>query len=366
MGTLFDYLDWRGDISFSELSVGEVDNLIFSQISYIDFKRMVPASPTAKPVGLLTAARRYMNAHKEKGDATELGVMMPPEIISIMVKAARSVRFGETQLIGYVNRISDNEQKQFSALTFLIGEDTCFVAFRGTDDTIVGWKESFNMSFLSPIPAQTDATEYLEGIAEAFPDRKIYIGGHSKGGNLAVWAAVKCSKETNDRIVAVYSNDGPGFSGEFIASEEYAYTRERIHTLVPQSSIVGMLLEHEENYEVVESSYSGLLQHNSFSWGVMGGKFVHLDTVTEESKRIDATLKGWLSELSPDERRETLDSLYEILSSTNAKTLSDLSADKLSLIKVWNTMDAHSRKIVRRCISLIIKSSTKKSKSKAE
>ncbi len=360
MGTLFEYVDWRGDISFSELGVCEVDNLIFSQICYVDFKRMVPASLTAKPVGLLSAARRYMNAHKEKGDAASLGMIMPPEIISMMIKSARSRRFGETRLVGYVNKISDDEQKQFSAVTFLLGEDMLFVAFRGTDDTLVGWKESFNMSFLSPIPAQTEAVEYVKGVAEAFPKRKIYLGGHSKGGNLAVWAAVKCPREVNERIITVYNNDGPGFNAEFIASEEYFYTRDRIKTLVPQSSIVGMMLEHEENYEVVESSYSGLLQHNSFSWGVKGGQFIHLDTVTEESKKIDSTLKEWLSEMSNDERREFFDTLYEILSSTHAKTLSELNADKLALIKVWNTLDAHSKKVAKRCISIIVKTSKAK------
>ncbi len=360
MGTLFEYVDWRGDISFSELGVCEVDNLIFSQICYVDFKRMVPASLGAKPVGFLSAARRYMNAHKEKGDATNLGMIMPPEIISMMIKAARSVRFGETQLVGYVNRISDDEQKQFSAITFLLGEDAMFVAFRGTDDTLVGWKESFNMSFLCPVPAQTEAVLYLENAARSFPERKIYVGGHSKGGNLAVWAAVKCKKEVNGRIVTVYSNDGPGFNSEFIASEEYAYTRDRIRTLVPQSSIVGMLLEHEEHYEVVESSYTGILQHNSFSWGVKGGRFIHLDTVDDESKKIDRTLKEWLSEMTNEERREFFDTLYEILSSTHAKTLSELNADKLALIKVWNTLDAQSKKVVKRCISIIVKATKAK------
>lgn len=357
MGTVFDYLDWRGDIPFSQVPVCEVDSLIFSQICYIDFKRIVPASPTAKPVGFLSAAKRYMQAHKNA--PSNLGVIIPPETVSIMTRAARSHRFGATQLVGYVNRISDNEQKQFSACTFLLGTDTCVVAFRGTDDTIIGWKECFNMSFMSPIPAQTDAMEYLESVADAFPTRRIYVTGHSKGGNLAVWAAVKCRSEINERVVAIYNHDGPGFDREFIDSEGYKLTRERIHTLVPQSSIVGMLLEHEENYEVVQSTYTGLLQHNAFSWEVLGGRFIHIDSVTDESKRIDATLKRWLAELSVERRRQIIDSLYEILSSTNAKTLTELNADKLALVKAWNTLDAESRKIIRRIITLIVRNTKK-------
>ena len=360
MGTLFEYIDWRGDISFDTVGVGEVDNMIFSQICYIDFKRIVPASPTAKPVGFVSATKRYVNAHK--GEPINLGAIMPADVVNIATKAARSQRFAQTSVIAYVNKISDVDEKQFSAITFLIGEESCFVAFRGTDDTIVGWKESLNMSFMCPIPAQTEAVEYLEKIAEAFPDRRIYVGGHSKGGNLAVYAAVKCSEQTNERIAAVYNNDGPGFNREFIESEEYARTRERIHTLVPQTSIVGMLLEHEENYDVVQSSMNGLLQHNAFSWDVMGGRFTRKDAVTEESRRIDAGLKAWLDEMTMEERRDVVDSLYEILSSTNAKTLTDLNTDRLKLIKAWTELDPLSKKYVKRCVTLIAKNTKKQQK----
>lgn len=357
MGTVFDYIDWRGDIPFSQAPINEVDSLIFSQVSYIDFKRIVPASPVAKPVNYLSAAKRYMQAHKDSPQS--LGFIVPPETVSVLTKAARSHRFGGTHIIGYVNRISDNEQKQFSAMTFLVDNDICVVAYRGTDDTIIGWKECFNMSFMSPIPAQTEATEYLESIADAFPTRRIYISGHSKGGNLAVWAAVKCRKEINERIVSVYNHDGPGFDRAFIDGENYKRTRDRIHTLVPQSSVVGMLLEHEENYEVVQSTYTGLLQHNAFSWEIMGGRFIHTDAVTAESKKIDSTLKQWLSEMPNEKRKEIIDSLYEILASTNAKTLTDLNADKLGLVKALNNLDADSRKFLRRCITLIIKNTKK-------
>lgn len=357
MGTVFDYIDWRGDISFSDVKLTEVDSLIFSQISYIDFKGIVPASPTAKPVRFLAAAKRYMQTHKDA--SSNLGMIIPPETVSVLTRAARSLRFGTLSVIGYVNRISDNQQKQFSAVTFLIGTDTCVIAYRGTDDTIIGWKESFNMSFMSPVPAQTEAVEYLHAISSAFPTRKIYLCGHSKGGNLAVWAGVKCRDEVNDRIEGVYNHDGPGFDRAFIRSAEYKKTRERIHTLVPQTSIVGMLLEHEENYEVVQSTYTGLLQHNAFSWEVMGGRFIYTDSVTEESRRIDVTLKRWLSELSAEKRRQIIDSIYEILSSTNARTLTELNADKLALIKAWNTLDTESRRWVRRCISLIVRNTKK-------
>ena len=361
MGTLFDYLDWRGDIPFSTIGVGEVDNMIFSQICYIDFKRIVPASFSSRPVIFLAAAKRYVQAHR--GEPINLGAIMPPEVVGTLTRAARSARFSNTAVIGYVNKVSGIDQMQFSAMTFLIDDDAMFIAFRGTDDTIVGWKESLNMSFLSPIPAQTEAVKYVERAARAFPNRKIYVGGHSKGGNLAVFGAVKSSEEVNRRIVAVYNNDGPGFDRKFIESEGYAATRDRLHTLVPQTSIVGMLLEHEDRYDVVESSMTGLLQHNAFSWAVQGSRFVRYGSITAESKKIDRTLKQWLNEMSVEDRKKTVDSLYEILASTNAKTLTDLNADKLKLLRAWNSLDADSKKIVRRCVSLIIKNTKNRSDS---
>lgn len=357
MGTLFDYIEWRGDIQFSTIGVGEIDNLIFSQICYIDFKRIVPASFTARPVSFLAAAKKYMQAHK--GETVNLGAIMPAEVVALTAKAARSARFSATSMIGYVNRVSAVDQTQFSAVTFLIGEDTCFVAFRGTDDTIVGWKESFSMSFMCPIPAQRESVKYLNGIADAFPNRKIYVGGHSKGGNLAVYSSVKCREDVNRRIVAVYNNDGPGFDREFLESEEYISTRDRICTIVPQSSVVGMMLEHEENYEVVQSSMNGLLQHNAFFWNVSGNKFVRNGAVTEQSKRIDRTLKDWMNEMPVEQRKKTIDSMYEILSAANVKTLSDLNADKLKLLKAWSSLDADSKKVIKRLVSITTKKAKK-------
>ena len=170
---------------------------------------------------------------------------------------------------------------------------------------------------------------------------------------LAVFASVKASAATKERIVAVYNNDGPGFDEGFIATDEYKEIQERIHTLVPQSSVVGMLLEHEERYKVVKSNTTGLWQHNGFSWEVMGGSFIKLDETDMESKTIDRALKAWVASLSYEKREQFVDSLYEALTSTNAKTLSELNSDKLKLIKAWNSMDSETRSNLIRCVNLI-------------
>ncbi|MBQ7375571.1 MAG: DUF2974 domain-containing protein [Clostridia bacterium] len=349
---LFDYLSWRGDLSFEAVPLCEVDSLILSILAYIDFTNFVREEPATekKPPVLLTVTKDFLRA--QNGAIPNMGLIIPKETVTLLARAAKTPRFGLTRPFCYVNKICDEEQKQFSAISFSLGDKDTFIAFRGTDDTLVGWKENFNMSFMHPVPAQREAVEYLESIA-ARTEGKIYLGGHSKGGNLAVYAATKASESTRERIVAVYNNDGPGFDAEFIHGEDYKTIKDRIYTLVPQSSVVGMLLEHEESYTVVKSRLSGLLQHNGFSWEVMGGSFIRLDSISEESKLIDGSLHEWLEQMSVEEREAVVDSLYEALSAQGAKTLSDLGADKKKIVKAWSAMDNEARNQVRKCVNII-------------
>ena len=350
--SIYEYLAWRGDLPFESVPPNEVDSLIFSLLSYIEFEGFVPGAfeSEKKKAVLLTVTKDFLRA--QNGEIPSMGLIIPKEIVTLLARAAKSARFGLTRPFGYVSKICDNEQKQFSAICFDIGGGDTFVAFRGTDDTLVGWKENFNMSFMSTVPAQREALEYLEEAAAATKG-KLYVGGHSKGGNLAVFASVKASEKTRERIETVYNHDGPGFGAEFIHSEEYSQMRSKISTLVPQSSVVGMMLEHEESYTVVKSRSAGLLQHNGLSWEVLGPNFVRLDSISEESKLIDTSLKAWLAELSVSEREAVVDSLYEALSEQGAKTLSDIGSDKIKLIRAWSAMDNEARNQLRKCIGII-------------
>ena len=349
---LFDYLNWRGDLSFESVPVGEVDSLIFSGLSYIDFSDSVGEDlGEKKPAVLLNATRSYLKA--QSGIIKSMGLIIPREIITLLVRTSKTARFGLTRPFCHVNRVCDQEEIQFSATSFMLPGGDTFVAFRGTDDTLVGWKENFNMSFMQPVPAQTEALKYLERIA-SLTEGRLYVGGHSKGGNLAVYASVKASESVKARISAVYNHDGPGFDRDFIESADYDEMRDRIFTLVPQTSVVGMMLEHEERYTVVKSSSTGLLQHNPLSWAVMGGGFIKLDSIDEESRLIDSSLKAWLAEISPEERERFVDELYEALVSTNAKTLSDLNADKIKIVKAWNAMDNELRSVLMRSLNIIV------------
>ena len=352
MGTLFDYLDWRGDVTFAELGLNEVDNLIFSLISYIDFEGIVPRECAATPVTLKEAARGYLRLHR--GEVPYLGKILPPETITLMAKASKTKRFAGCRLMAYVNRVDEETQTQFSALTFLPNNGLPYLAFRGTDDTLVGWKENFNMSFMQPVPAPERAVEYVREVAPYLPGG-FYLGGHSKGGNLAVYAAVKMEQSLQKRLIHAFNNDGPGFDHAFVCGADYLDIRERIRTLVPHSSVVGMLLEHEEDYEVVKSNATGLLQHNGFSWEVMGNKFIHLDSISESSRVVDRNMKKFLSEMSKEERSRFVDSLFEAIESkTGAKTLTELNSDKMKLFKVWGSLDDTSKAQFRKVAGLLV------------
>jgi len=351
MSNVFDYLDWRGDITFSELPLGEVDSLILSLICYIDFDGIVPEDHTAS-VQLLSAAKQYLRRHR--GEQAYLGAVVPASIVTLLAKAAKTKRFGNTRLSGYVNLIDEDNQGQFSALTFSLGEGSIFVAYRGTDDTLIGWKENFNMSFMEIVPAQHEAEKYLDSVASSLNGR-IYLGGHSKGGNLAVYAAVKSTAATKERIIQTYNNDGPGFNSNFIKSAEYQHIKKKIRTLVPESSVVGLLLEHEETYEVVKSTQSGLMQHDAFSWQLLGGRFIYLDSVSNQSIRIDKTLKGWLAGMDMKQRAEFVDAIYDTLASTNASTLTDISADKIKLLRAWKNLSDDNKTVIMKSLKILIK-----------
>ena len=358
MPNVFDYLDWRGDITVSELPLGEIDSLILSLICYVDFEDIIPTDH-ATSVQLLSAAKQYLRRHR--GEQAYIGAIVPPSIVTLLAKAAKTKRFGNMRISGYVDIVDHENEAQFSAMTFHLGDGGICVAYRGTDDTLVGWKENFNMSFMETVPAQAAATKYLDDTARALSGG-IYVSGHSKGGNLAVYASVKCHAAAKERIVQTYNNDGPGFNAAFIEGADYQYMKRKIRTLIPESSVVGLLLEHEETYEIVKSSQTGLLQHDATSWELMGGKFIYLDSLSEESMRLDKTLKSWLAEMDMSQRAEFVDAIYESLSSTNATTLTDISTDKLKLIKAWGKLSDENKNVITKTVKTLFKEMMKNRK----
>ena len=243
MANLMDYLDWRGDLTLAVSPFNEVDALILAELSFVDFEGIVPPPEVGRGVRLNEAAEAFVARHG--GRDVDMGVLVPDGISQMLRKLMASPRFCGMTLNGYEALLDDEVEEQFSALTIDLGNGSIYISFRGTDDTIVGWKEDLNMSFLEEIPSQKQAVDYVARVARQYPEKTLRIGGHSKGGNLAGSSAAKSSGDIQERIVAVHNNDGPGFIWDISKTPGHKRIAGRIHTVLPQTSVVGMLMEHE-------------------------------------------------------------------------------------------------------------------------
>ncbi|MCD8153591.1 MAG: DUF2974 domain-containing protein [Clostridiales bacterium] len=249
-----------------------------------------------------------------------------PSSRELLTAMAASPRYRNIQVLGYLERLDVEEEMQFAAVSFQIDPQMCYVAFRGTDATLVGWKEDFNMAFQYPVPSQEEAARYLAEAAR-YCTGQIRTGGHSKGGNLAVYAAANSEAPVKERIVRIYSHDGPGFLESTLESPEFRSVEERIDKTLPQSSVVGMLLEQQEQYRIVKSRGFSFWQHDPFSWVVEGNDFQPVDTLTYNARHTDQVLNQWIRTLSPEERARFVDALYALVGAGNASTISQLRAD---------------------------------------
>ena len=356
MANMLDYIDWRGDITMEMSPFNDIDNLIFTQLSFIDFDSIVPSFCESGSIPLWEAAERLFERHKPED--IEMGILVPNDIVTLFRKMAEAERFKNLRLTKYISKINYDSPQQFAALTIMLPDGSYYIAFRGTDDTIIGWKEDFNMGFMTSVPSQLDAVKYVTAVSRELTGG-IILGGHSKGGNLAVYSGVYCPDEVKDRLIRVYNNDGPGFSKKIIDTEEYANVADRIKTIIPESSVVGIMLEHDEKFTIVKSTQTGLLQHDSFSWEVLGAQFIVTGERSQYSEISDAAMKAWISDMDTEERILFVDTLFDILQSTDAKTLLDLNANKLetamALMKKIKNLDEEHRTAMTRIIGALFK-----------
>lgn len=316
MANIFDYIQWRGDLTFTQDPPNAVDALIFSALSYINYGCRVEAEP-AVPVLLKDAAEDFLALEDHE---SRVRVKNDLELLRF---AADSIRFGRSQLCMYRNEFVPEQETQFAAMTFLLDDGSMFLAFRGTDYSLIGWKEDFNMTFQQTVPAQRLAQQYVREVAMEY-SLPMRIGGHSKGGNLAVFAAARSSPMIQKMILDVYSNDGPGFTKYLMGDPGYLAMVPRIKTYIPQSSVIGMLLEHEEPYTVIRSKTVGLLQHDPYSWEVLGRGFIPVQEITESSQFVDATIKTWFADMTNQERNQLVDVMFTLLGSGDAENVQDL------------------------------------------
>lgn len=343
MSNIIDYMEWRGDVPLSACDFNEIDNIILSSITFVDLGGIVDADVGGEPISFDGAMRAFERVADQRA---YLGVLQPAYLLNIARTAVKCPRYRDARLIGFVNEVDEEKHMQFGALTFLLDDGSIFVAFRGTDDTLVGWKEDMMMGFHYPVPAQTRATEYLEQVAATYRG-VIRLGGHSKGGNIAMWAASFCSPDTQNRIRIAYNNDGPGFLPEVVETEQFKGMADRIVTFVPQSSVVGMMLEQSPVCHIIKSTQIGILQHDPMSWEVKGTHFIYLEKRSKSRVQADEKTKKWLYAMEPKQRQTVIETLFSVIESTGAKTLTDLSDAKLKnfsvIMKSLRSLDKETR-----------------------
>ncbi len=322
MADIIDYLIWRGDVPFSADPFGEVDNLILAELSYMKFEGIVPSDGTEIP--LWRAAEEYLALYppEERSAKITFSALCP----YMLREMAGGERFKNAGLSRCVSSTDPAQGEQFAAITASLGDGSSYISFRGTDGSFVGWREDFEMSYKSGTGGQLAAARYLDAAASGTKG-ELRVGGHSKGGNFAVYAAAFSSAETKKRITEIYSNDGPGFLDEVTESAGYREIAPRIISIIPESSAIGVLLSTASRRKVVKSSASGVRQHDGFSWQVERNAFVPGEQ-TEVSAFLGETVKSWLSALDEETRSSAVGTVFSVLDSTGAESFRDLGENK--------------------------------------
>ena len=332
MPNIFDYLEWRGDVPFSADPFNDVDGLVLAELAYTLFDGIVPED--GKKISLGQVREEFFRDHKRESlMRSEKHFDRAPLLMDGMMSGAR---FSGTKFSDYIDIVDTKSDMQMSAVTYSLSDGSLYIAFRGTDRSIVGWKEDLNMSYLPETGGQRKAIEYLErvGSREKGPIR---VGGHSKGGNFAVYASAFAGSGVKDRIIQVYSHDGPGFRPEVLKSKEYAEILPKIISIIPDTSIIGLLLTSEVTHKVIESSAKGLEQHDALTWEVLRNDFVPAE-LSDIGVFLRDTQSDWLSKIDDLSRHEFVETLFSLFEATGMGTFGAMSESKLkSFEKIFSS-----------------------------
>ena len=321
---IIDYLKWRGDLSFKQDSFNEVDNLCLCHMSYTMFDDLIDTNTviTIKELADLFFAR----PSEEEIKANKSFVADAPYTLKAL---AESARFKDLKLHHFVSILNPETTEQFCAFQVDISDKLVFVCFRGTDDSLIGWKEDFKIAY-EVTRAQESSKEYVKEYLK--PLKKYIFAGHSKGGNLAIYAAMNANTSIRKRILTVYSNDGPGIADEFIDQNVYQEMKDRYIKIVPEFDVFGLIYDHCPNVKVVKSDSFFLLQHAATSWQVMGNKFEITESITMESKMIKDGFDGFMKEVNIKERKELIEELFLALNELGVSKASDLSKTSIKAL----------------------------------
>ncbi|MBQ9280222.1 MAG: DUF2974 domain-containing protein [Clostridia bacterium] len=313
MGNINDYLLWRGDIPLNQrFKFNEIDSMILSRFSYLRFDKIkMEKEETISSISdkMKDIDDEEFLYHGDKELITNLG---------------QSNRFKDMIVTDYVKIDDKSIEKQFGAVTVHISEKEMYISYLGTDATITGWKEDFNMAFMDNVPCQVSGREYFQNMCAKYPNKKVRIGGHSKGGNVALYAAITAPKQMQDRIIKVDNYDGPGLSKEIFNEYDNRKILNKMETYIPQDSIIGRILYHREKVTVSSSIEKLILQHDIYSWQVLGNTMIRSAKPTELSEDFNKTVSEWLETTTSTQRKIFFDSVFEVINTTKADTFGDI------------------------------------------
>ena len=347
MANIFDYLTDVQYDSFYDLPLNELDVLALTELTYLPFDDLLD-----QPINRLSDVATRV--------PRESTMLTNKERQQLLDQLAQHKRFRNCKLSNFINEIDTEQQKQFAAMTYRLNLDTYLIVFRGTDDSIIGWKEDFHLTYMKEIPAQKQALEYLEDFFKQHPKQKVLIAGHSKGGNLAAFAASQIDPLLQKNIVAVYTFDAPGLHKELTETAGYQNMMERTKVFVPQGSIIGMMLEIPDKKIVVRSTaLGGLAQHDTFSWQVEDKHFVQLEEISSESLQIKDTLKEWVDSVPDEELELYFDLFFGTILESGITSINDLSSRNAidhvrQLVSQAQTLEPEQVEILKNLTQLLL------------
>lgn len=333
MANIMDYLacEFR---TFEELPFGAVDALVLSQFCMVRMEVILPPMREESTLGGRAAARlramlpgkhgaQFKDALMAEYYSNLFTGLVPEKVKALTLALAASPRFREMRLSECASVFDEEHSTQFAALSFTYKNKFSFVGFRGTDCSFAGWREDFNMAYMDSVPSQERAVRYLEAVAPRLPGA-LMVGGHSKGGNLAMYAVAKCSAKVRERIQRVYALDAPGFREAALSDEEEQRLAPLLERIVPQESLIGMLMKYPAPYCVVESNGVGVWQHDPFTWQLDGSSFVQRARLAPSALFTADVIDRWLAHYSDEEAEILVNALFNAMKSSGAKDFSDV------------------------------------------
>ena len=356
MKNMLDYIKEFGHVSFEERAFSEIDALVLTELEYLPLEKVVPSDENGENFVTVKEIAEYMQEHKQEL-FDENPMMITQERHEVSQVIADAPRFQSLKFFGVVSVWDKDTTKQFAAVTVEVEPSVRLVVFRGTDETLIGWKEDFLMTYSPLVAAQTDAKEYLAKQASLWGG-DLMISGHSKGGNLAIYAAATQEEDVQLRIVDIFCFDSPGLYRSVLETKGYQNIVPLAMRYIPQDSLVGLMLESEVPYVIVKSNATGAMQHSAMTWEIEDGQFIKMEKLTKNSQLNDQTFKKWTESVSDEELELFWNVFFELLFSVGIDTVNDLYGQFMhyvqEFLKAAGDMDEEKRELLTRIALLLV------------